>query len=196
MAEGKRPYPWPETQSHQLLDDIDAQLCARIHYKDCWPYSWATHVNFAQIQKQWRFDLVAFAVFFNMPLLVERRIKEGAVKINRDYGLPLLHFSLICFDGSSVRFGGWSRRALQPAMTKLSLDHGAITSRTYHISKDCKKMDPLAFLISNCEDHHNHKYDLDADDVEQLVVMLLEKGANPNSRLKEPKLILENMMSI
>ena len=192
MAEGKRPYPWPETQSNQLLDDIDAQLCARTHYKDCWPYLWASHVNFAQLQKQWRFDFVAYAVFFNMPLLVERRIKEGAVNVNRDYGLPLLHFSLICFDGLSVLFGGWSRRTLQPAMTKLLLDHGAIASRTYRIDEDCKKMDSLAFLISNCEDYKSNKYELDADDVEQLVVMLLEKGANPNSRLMEPRLILKN----
>ena len=182
MAEGKRSYPWPEMQSNQLLDDIDAQLCARNRYKDCWPYLWATYMDLTLIQKEWRFDFVAYAVLFNMPLLVARRIKEGAVNVNRDYGLPLLHFSLICSDV-------WNRRTLQPAMTKLLLDHGAIASRTYHIHRDCKKMDSLAFLISNCEDH---KDELDADDVEQLVVMLLQKGANPNSRLREPKLILKN----
>ena len=186
MAEGKRPYPWPEMESNQLLDDIDAQLCARNHYKDCWPYFWATQVDLdlaldlARIQKRWRFDFVAYAVFSNMPLLVERRIKEGAVNVNRDYGLPLLHFSLIFFDG-------WSRRTLQPAMTKLLLDHGAIASRTYHIDKDDKKMDSLAFLISNCfKERVHYENNFDADDVEQLVVMLLEKGANPNSRLLRP----------
>ena len=189
MAEGKRPYPWPEMQCNQLLDDIDAQLCARKHYKDCWPYYWAAYAD-PRVQKQWRFDFVAYAVYSNMPLLVKRRIKEGAVNVNRDYGLPLLHFSLICFDDRRVNFSGWSKRTLQPAMTKLLLDHGAVASRTYDIYKNGKNMDSLAFLIGNCLNHKSHEHELDADDVEQLVVMLLENGANPNSRLSEAKVSL------
>ena len=82
-------------------------------------------------------------------------------------------------------------------MTKLLLDHGAIASRTYDFYKDGKNMDSLAFLISNCVNHKSHKRKLDANDVEQSVIMLLEKGANPNSRLSEAKvsLIRHNKLS-
>ena len=83
----------------------------------------ATNVRSNLIQKQWLFDFVASAVLFNMLLLVERRMKEGAVNVNRDYGLPLLNFSVICFDGGH-------KRKLRPAMPKLLLDHGADASRT------------------------------------------------------------------
>lgn len=178
MEEGKRSYPWPEMQYHQLLDGIDAQLCARSGYKDCWPYFWAQSTCSREIEKEWRFDFVAFAVLFDMPLLVERRIKEGALDVNREYGLPLLHFSVVCFDHSP--------RRLRPAMTKLLLDHGAAASRTYRILDECKPIDSLAFLIYYCKKIRNQA---DADDVEQVVRMLVRQGANPNSKLGEPKRI-------
>lgn len=173
MAEGKRPYPWSEMQSNQLLDDIDARLCAHNHYKDCWPYQWVTNVHSVLIQKQWRFNFFAFAVLSNMPLLVGRRIRQGAVNVNRDYGLPLLFFSVICFDDGN-------RRTLRPAMTKLLLDHDADARQTCPNLEGFKKIDALAFLVYNCREY---KGELDADDVEQVVEMLVQKGANPNGKL-------------
>ena len=146
MAKGKRPYPWSEMQSNQLLDDVDVHLCANNHHKDCWPYQWATNVHSVLIQKQLRFNFVAFAVLSNMPLLVGRRIRLGAVNVNRDYGLPLLFFSVICFDDGN-------RRTLRPAVTKLLLDRDADARQLCPILEGFEKMDVLAFLVYNCREY-------------------------------------------
>lgn len=108
-----------------------------------------------------------------MPLLVGRRLRQGAVNVNRDYGLPLLYFSVICFDGGN-------RRTLRPAVTKLLLDHDADARQTCPNLEGFKKMDVLAFLVYNCREY---KGELDADDVEQVVEMLVQKAVNPNGKL-------------
>lgn len=123
--------------------------------------------------KQLRSKFVAFAVLSNMPLLVGRRLRQGAVNVNRDYGLPLLFFSVICFDDGN-------RRTLRPAVTKLLLDRDADARQLCPILERFKKMDVLAFLVYDCREY---KGELDADDVEQTVITLVQKGANPDGKL-------------
>lgn len=114
-----------------------------------------------------------------MPLLIERRIKEGKANVNRHYCLPLLHFSVIGFDGGD--------RGLRPEMTKLLLEHSADASRMCHISYADgrgKAIDSLGFLVHDCLEFRD-QLDGDTDFLLQIVELLLQKGANPNGKLRE-----------
>lgn len=152
-----------------LLDDLDDSLSTHFQRGDYWPYEWIILKHQILVKNHWGFDFLAFAVLFNMTILVERRLKEELINVRRTHHLPLLHFSVICFSDTKGT-------PLRPEMTQLLLDHGAEAGLTYHDRVGRHDMDALAFLLSSCKDSQS----LDMDDVIQVAHMLLEQGADPN----------------